>query len=207
MHCGEDWGAMQHLGSFYTQMVRTELQNRGSEHAEAAWRKYYSFPEVQTATENLIGSVWNPNNRNCWGFKGIRFGREQQRSNFAQDVEFLSTLCSHPKFVLHTRRTPEKEFSSTVMGTSTTKKKSVLQHQCFDSYVGLPPNATDKEDGCKPRRKTNGSKQPQVFRHYLEDYLERNANFEQLWRYLGCESPLPNLNDSVVITTKNHSAL
>ena len=79
---------------------------------------------------------------------------------------------SNDSIIFHTKRKPEDEFNSKVLRDKGSKmwNDSRLQHQAFDSYV--------KKD------KTSGNPSPKVFRHYLEDYLERNTRFEELWEYL-----------------------
>lgn len=46
--------------------------------------------------------------------------------------------------------------------------------------------------------KTSGNPNPKVFRHHLEDYLERNTHFKELWEYLECSSDVPEETIEIV---------
>ena len=184
---GENHGAIQSLRGFYQQVVQTNDQPRPSKHAEEAWKKYFKLLDVQEATKSLATTMLNPNKSQCWGFKEIRYGRDNQRLQLGQDIKFLSSLCPNPKIILHTKRNPVLEFNSTVLlGRPHQHELSKLQHQSFDSYV-------EKED--KPAK---------VFRHYLEDYLERNTSFQQLWDYLECSLPVNQTTVKIVSERKGH---
>jgi len=179
---GENHGALRSLTEFHSRVVRTNKQRTNNIHAEAAWRKFFNQTHVEQATKDLVATMLNPNMSPCWGFKEIRYGREATIGTFSNDIEFLSSLCKNPKFILHSRKDATKEFNSTVLKNRWEQhKQSVQQHSCFDSYVGL-----SKSNICVAKEDT-----PLVFRHYLEDYLEENDNFRALWKYLGCTNKSP----------------
>lgn len=187
---GENHGAIQSLRGFYEQVVQTNDQPRLSKHSGETWKKYFKLLDVQEATKSLATTMLNPNKSQCWGFKEIRYGRNNQRLQLEQDIKFLSSLCPNPKIILHTKRNPVLEFNSTVLlGKPQQQEFSKLQHQTFDSYV-------EKEE--------LASKPAKVFRHYLEDYLERNTSFQQLWDYLECSLPVNQTTVKIVSERKGH---
>eukprot|EP00594_Rhizosolenia_setigera_P006594 CAMPEP_0178952978 /NCGR_PEP_ID=MMETSP0789-20121207/8158_1 /TAXON_ID=3005 /ORGANISM="Rhizosolenia setigera, Strain CCMP 1694" /LENGTH=247 /DNA_ID=CAMNT_0020634175 /DNA_START=201 /DNA_END=944 /DNA_ORIENTATION=- len=183
MISGENWAAFQFLDRFHQSVVRTQNQPRGDDlHYSTAWKMHFDLQDVEESINNLVRTMINPDGKQCWGFKEIRYGRGDiggdEESNLSNDVEFLSSFCQNPKIIFHTKREPEDEFTSDVMrGRPELWNITRLQHQEFDSYV-----AKDKTSG----------EPPKVFRHYLEDYLERNTRFKELWEeYLECSSDMP----------------
>ena len=233
---GENWGAFEDLARFQENMIRTHNMFRDNDKMEAAWRKVYgnTLVGVEQAQQRLVRSILNPpssassSSSSCWGFKEIRFGFEDRNiGNFANDVEFLKTLCSRPKIVLHTRRNLTKELLSSVLRLNPHLRENVrLQHDCFDSYsrhfnittiegnndVNIVDSAIS-ETKCLPneleehwkyrktlqkRRWKHDGTVSSVYRHYLEDYTERNANFFGLWKFLECTEPVPGQTISKV---------
>lgn len=186
---GENWGAIQTLGRFHEQLERTDKQGRGNAHEEVAWRKqWHDMGTVIEAEHQLVQSMLNPQHSLCWGFKEIRYGRAPlERETLGKDVTFLSSLCGNPKVILHSRRNVTDEFPSQVLkGRPEQQHISVRQHRCFDMFTNL--SSSSAVPGCQQSTKMTTT----VFRHYLDDYLEGNENFEKLWKeYLGCTSPLP----------------
>jgi len=195
---GENYGALQSLTGFHSRVVRTnKWQLTNNIHAEAAWRNFFNQTHVEQATKDLVATMLNPNMSPCWGFKEIRYGRGPTIETFSNDIEFLSSLCKNPKFILHSRNDATKEFNSTVLKNRWGQHQLfVQQHSCFDAYVGL-----SKSNICVAKEDT-----PLVFRHYLEDYLEENDNFRALWKYLGCTNKSPK-GGAVRKVTKNSTGL
>lgn len=185
---GENSGAFIALARFEDKVQATEQMDRGNEHAEVAWHKVYNISEVKQAEINLARTMLNPHNHKCWGFKEIRYGRSEHRATFAQDLNFLRSLCQQPKIIIHTRDTTDFEFQSAVLrGRKGQQEQSRLQHDCFDLYTNrsltIPPA---KYPGCSnPQRAF-------AFRHYLEDYIEGRDNEARMWNYLGFEAPSAN---------------
>lgn len=189
---GENYDAVGALGVFHDKVLRTEKEKRDDEHDEAAWRKFFQYELVTHLEHELVAGMLNPNNNGCWGFKEIRFGRGGDRMpRLTQDVAYLASLCENPKIILHTRRSVEKEFESSVLrGHPGQMEISRQQFSCFDTFVNYSDSGVPS---CRDGRQN--SQTVPVFRHHLEDYIERNENFHKLWEYLECNAPPP---DSVV---------
>jgi len=186
---GENWGAIQALSVFASKMLKTDQQSRRNEHDEVAWHKVYNdFKQVHAKELDLVSSIFNPYGSSCWGFKEVRYGREVESiDNFENEVNYLTTLCNNPKIIFHTRANITQELNSTIMRKIMRKRrgeriKTIRQHECFDTYSAQAPISS----------KCQGPPKIPVFRHYLEDFLERNDNFVTLWEdYLGCTAPIP----------------
>lgn len=181
---GENWGALKDLSNFNSKLEQTYNQEREEEHAEAAWRMYFNYDDVQDAAKNVVTTMLNPFNKKCWGFKEIRYGNGP--FGIADDVKYLQSLCDNPKIILHTRDDIEKERYSTVIYNIPKRVElAIRQHKCFDSFVGEPTT----EEILKGCEKT--STPESVFRFYLEDYIEGTERYSELWDFLGCSAPLP----------------
>mmetsp|Transcript_32006 Transcript_32006/g.66815 ORF Transcript_32006/g.66815 Transcript_32006/m.66815 type:complete len:371 (-) Transcript_32006:128-1240(-) len=209
---GENWGALQHLTEFQQSFQRTHLQPRPDEHADAAWRRVYHYPEVIEAERDLVASLLNPHGEsNCWGIKEIRFGRgDKGMESLTADTQFLSSLCANPKFIVHTRRDIQKELNSSIIGGRRREQTiTQKQHQCFDTFMEGTKGAPRSQ---QQRQQQEGQKQClapkdrniQRFRHHLEDYVERNENFYKLWNdFLGCQNPPPE--QTLKMKSKSHA--
>lgn len=206
---GENWGALQVLSDFHQRLQKTENQKRPDVHAEIAWKKLFDYDTVQDAERDLVYSMFNPNQSKCWGFKEIRYGRLPHVVNFAKDIEYLSTLCENPKFILHSRENAMKEKNSSVIGSSENLyQQSVKQHHCFNSYTKTIAkdengNVVDFEsvDGCV-RDEEESSNKTRAFRFFLEDYLNENENYKELWKHLECDNELPSGGSVAILTVK-----
>ena len=186
---GENWAAITALANFHSLVAKTARQWRGNEHMEAAWRRHFEVPTVTRAERDLVASLLNPQGNTCWGFKEIRFGRtEEKEVTFVRDMQYLTSLCARPKIILHSRRNATLEFDSTVLKNRLEQRPITLrQHECFDTFANLI-NST------APNCMSTGKVPPKLyFRHYLEDYLERNQSFLNLWKFLGCTAPIPTV--------------
>lgn len=183
---GENWGAFKALREFHESIMKTEKQGRNSDHSKAAWKKVFDISDIKMHENNLVHSILNPNNGKCWGFKEIRYGRDT--NNLAKSIEYLTSLCTNPKIILHTRRSYEDEFGSSVLKNKNGQQKvSIKQHECFDSYVGKYEKTVDPV--CVPE---TSASLDHVFRHYLEDYIEQTENFTKLWKdFLQCDNNVP----------------
>jgi hypothetical protein len=200
---GENSGAFIALARFEEAVIATEQMDRGSEHSEMAWHKVYNISEVKQAGINVARAMLNPFNHNCWGFKEILYGRGKNRATFNQDLNFLRSLCQHPKIVIHTRDRTALEFKAAVLkGRKEEQRKSRFQRNCFDLYTnGFDLDA--KKSLRIPLAKYSGCSNPQrgfAFRHYLEDYIEGRHNEARMWRYLGFEAPSANATTIKVLS-------
>jgi hypothetical protein len=196
---GENRGAFIALARFEDQVNATEQMDRGDEHSKVAWNKVYTFLKVKQAEINLARAMLNPHSHNCWGFKEILYGRDTNRATFTKDLNFLRSLCRHPKILIHTRDKTELEFQASVLkGRKDQQLQSQLQHDCFDLYINESSTISpDKFPGCSnPERAF-------AFRHYLEDYIEGRDNEARMWNYLGFESPSAHESKITVLTPKN----
>jgi hypothetical protein len=185
---GENNGAFIALARFDDSVQATEGMYRGNDHDAVAWHKVYNISEIKLAEINVARAMLNPHNKKCWGFKEIRYGRSENLATFTRDLNFLRSLCQHPKIVIHTRDTTDFEFQSAVLKDRTEEQEqSQLQRDCFDLYTNrsltIPPA---EYPGCSNPQRVF------AFRHYLEDYIEGRDNEARLWNYLGFEAPSAN---------------
>ena len=208
---GENWGSLQSLSDFHDKLDRTENQPRHSYHAQVAWKKVFDYNKVQEAERELVYSILNPNDSQCWGFKEIRYGRQKPK-RLAKDIEYLSSLCDNPKFILHSREDAMKERESSVIHSKEALiKQSVEQHTCFNSYTqetiskdknNGEDNLVESIDGCVRTDKSN--EKTKAFRFFLEDYLNENEKYQQLWEYLECNEDPPKGGSVSVVTKKKN---
>ena len=204
---GENGGIFRELLHVDSTLKNTERTYRVSKtvHHKAAWKMYFHLPHALHQLTQVASTILNPYNSSCWGFKEIRHGR-YLHDNFAQEIGFLANLCPNPKIILHTRRDYKKEFQSTVLGNYGVRgqQPSLQQRLCFDSYMGMPLNQTIVNavstrqqityPKCQRKQKQLSRTPPFVFRHYLEDYLERNDRFQELWKdFLKCTEDPPSV--------------
>jgi len=195
---GENWGALQALSAFDKKLLRTENQPRTRYKQEVAWKKIFDYNTVKDAEMGLLYTMLNPNDRQCWGFKEIRHGRPPNTATFAEEIEYLATLCDNPKIIFHSRENAMKEKGSSVINFSNPKiQASAYQHSCFNSYTQTivkddsDGNNTLVEsiDGCV--RTDTGNEKTKGFRFFLEDYLNENDRYRELWEYLECNEDPP----------------
>lgn len=191
-HCmisGENRGAFKYLTRFHSNVAYAYREGINEKTEKGAWRNYFDPEQVEKATADLVASMLNPSRSACWGFKDILHGREPLPGEplmLANEIEFLASLCSDPKIIIHTRKDPKAEFNSSVLKNRHGEQLITLkQHSCFDSYTGLL-EGNKTLDGCVAKKSS-----PIVFRHYLEDYLGNTENYGALWSYLGCTNTRP----------------
>lgn len=195
---GENWGALQALSVFDKKLLMTENQPRPNYKLEVAWKKIFDYNKVKDAEMGLVYTMLNPNDSQCWGFKEIRHGRPPNAVTFAEEIEYLSTLCGNPKIILHSRETALKEKGSSVINDSNAKfQASADQHSCFNSYTQTivkddsngNNTLVESIDGCV--RTDTGNAKTKGFRFFLEDYLNETDRYRELWEYLECNKDLP----------------
>ena len=143
-----------------------------------------------------VAATLNPEGRDCFGFKEIRYGGP----DFAKNVAWLGTLCAEPRIVLHMRRDIEKELDAAVnrRNKADRRQKLMAQRACFASYAR--PRAEvrrELEDLAGFRAQANATEgpcprpegAPPVFLHYLEDYIYDTPREAALWKFLGLPRP------------------
>jgi len=166
---------------------------------------------VKDAEMGLVYTMLNPNDSQCWGFKEIRHGRQPNAVTFAEEIEYLSTLCDNPKIILHSRGNAMEEKGSSVINYSNNQVQiSAHQHSCFNSYTQTivkddsDGNNTLVEsiDGCV--RTDTGNEKTKGFRIFLEDYLNETDRYRELWEYLECNEDLPKTGSVSVRTKKKN---
>jgi len=179
---GENWGALISLGQFAGAMCRTQLETRQSQHDKQAWMKRFDGPTISDMARDMAWASLNASGASCFGFKEIRYGRGQtNRRTFAQDLDFLATLCKDPRFIFHTRASIDKELHSGIgrHGAEQFAADTRGQWRCFDAYCGVGGGNGSVDNTCAPQ---SGSPRVAVLRSRLEDFV---ADGGKLKRFLG----------------------
>lgn len=158
-----------------------------------AFKNYYDEKQLATDMRNMVQHFLNPNGtRTCWGFKEVRYN-----SDMNKDLEFLRSLCTEPRIILHMWKNETKQLEAPF-------EKSVMEKQiaCFRTLAGVPEPNDHTKTNCSldtPKFPTH----PQVFLHYLEDYIDHNINHVKLWEYIGYPPPIQE--DMIELSSRNRN--
>ena len=166
---GENWGALLSLSDMHARIEMTQSMGRQSQHDYDAWRMVFKPHAVVAEEHRLVQALLNPDGRPCWGFKEVRYGRDQSRPDtFARDLKYLAGLCQQPRFVLHSRRTIARELESEIiqLGGAGAVLETQAQWRCFDAYCASPQAAANFSSSERCIRSPGVAAVP-VFRHTL----------------------------------------
>lgn len=148
--------------------MKTETQPRRDQHSNDAWKKYFRLADVIAAEHHLVATMFNPDDRSCWGYKDIQIGRNPSRhATFVRDLQYLAEQCKEPRFLFHTRRSLARELESKIISRSPADARATIeQWECFHNYCDVSSKYVNKSSIC---RLPPGTRAVPTFWHTLED--------------------------------------